>query len=83
MSSVLRLDEGTPDLLGASFDGAGVNFALFSTPAEKPELCLFGGVPERARLALLARTGDVWHSRLSGAQSGPHDCCRAYGPSTS
>jgi isoamylase len=42
----MRLWPGTPYPLGATWDGAGTNFALFSEVAERVELCLLGEVPE-------------------------------------
>ncbi len=63
----LRLSEGCPQPLGATFDGSGVNFALFSANADKVELCLFDhhGEREIARMALVGRTDDVWHGYLA------------------
>jgi glycogen operon protein len=71
-----RLLEGCPQPLGATFDGSGVNFALFSANADKVELCLFDDDGEReiARLALVGRTDDVWHGYLAGATP-----CQLYG----
>ncbi|MCB2115757.1 MAG: hypothetical protein KDE00_05500, partial [Rhodobacteraceae bacterium] len=48
--------------LGASFDGAGANFAVFSAHATRVEVCLFSddGRRELARLALPERDGDIW-----------------------
>ena len=80
MSSPLKLSDGSADRLGASFDGTGVNFALFSAHAEKVELCLFDAERERTRLPLVARTGDVWHGRLEGAQPGLRYGYRVSGP---
>ena len=50
----VRLEPGCPRPLGAHWDGAGVNFALFSAHAERVELCLFDqdAAHEVARLAL-------------------------------
>ncbi|HZG43041.1 MAG TPA: hypothetical protein VEY93_08775, partial [Longimicrobium sp.] len=54
---------GKPFPLGATWDGAGVNFALFSANAEKVELCLFDpkGRRETARVPLPEYTHEVWH----------------------
>ena len=41
MSTALRMSQGRPFPLGASYDGSGVNFALFSAHATRVELCLF------------------------------------------
>jgi isoamylase len=59
--------------LGASWDGRGVNFALFSQHAEAVELCLFDtpdSGTESQRLRLEQRTDFVWHAYLSGAGPG-------------
>ena len=64
---------GVPWPLGATWDGAGVNFAVFSQHATAVELCLFDGadaVRERIALALPARTGHVWHGYLPDARPG-------------
>jgi len=76
------LHAGRPWPLGASFDGRGVNIAVFSEHAEGIELCLFDahGHNEAARIALPARSGDIWHGRLDGAASGLVYGLRAHGP---
>ena len=63
----MRLSGGTPHPLGATWDGRGTNFALFSANAEKVELCLFDsqGRRELERIALPERTEEVWHGYLS------------------
>jgi glycogen operon protein len=68
--------------LGASFDGTGVNFAVFSAEAVKIELCLFSddGRREVARLPLLERDGDIWHGHVAGLTPGTRYGFRAYGP---
>ena len=61
-----RLLPGRPDPLGASWDGLGVNFALFSAHAERVELCLFdtAGRKELSRLDLPECTDEVFHGYL-------------------
>ena len=61
---------GTPYPLGATWDGQGVNFALFSAHAEKVELCLFdrSGNQEQARIELPEYTDEVWHGYLPEAR---------------
>ena len=52
-----QLTAGKPEPLGASFDGKGVNFTLFSAHAERVELCVFDGEGNEHRYDLPARTG--------------------------
>ena len=63
---------GRPYPLGASFDGHGVNFAVFSANAERIELCLFDstGRKELNKLALPECTDEVWHGYLPEAAPG-------------
>jgi glycogen operon protein len=64
--------EGLPHPLGATWDGLGVNFALFSTHATKVELCLFdeGGEREIERIDLPEYTDEIWHGYLPDARPG-------------
>ncbi|MCE6952822.1 glycogen debranching protein GlgX [Cereibacter sphaeroides] len=73
---------GRPWPLGASFDGEGVNFALFSAHAERVELCLFSadGRHEITRLALTERDGDIWHLKVNGLLPGQLYGYRVHGP---
>ena len=73
---------GQPWPMGATSDGKGVNFAVFSSGAQRMELCLFDarGQHETRRIDLLARTGDVWHGYLPGAAPGLVYGLRAHGP---
>ncbi|MEH7826988.1 glycogen debranching protein GlgX [Gemmobacter denitrificans] len=68
--------------MGASFDGEGVNFALFSAHAERVELCLFSpdGRKETARIPLRERDGDVWHIHVGGLTPGTLYGYRVHGP---
>ncbi len=68
--------------LGATWDGEGVNFALFSQHADKVELCLFddGGRRELQRIVLRERTDDVWHCYLPEARPGMAYGYRVHGP---
>ena len=65
-----RITEGKPFPLGATWDGLGVNFALFSAHATKVELCLFddAGETELERIELPEYTDEVWHGYLPFAQ---------------
>ena len=78
----VRLESGSPYPLGATFDGLGVNFAVFSAHAEKIELCLFdeAGRQEIARLELPEWTDEIWHGYLPDARPGLLYGFRAYGP---
>ena len=64
---------GAPYPLGATWDGRGTNFALFSANATKVELCLFDreGKRETERISLPERTDDVWHVYLAACLAGP------------
>jgi isoamylase len=69
--------------LGATFDGQGVNFALFSEHATKVELCLFdspGAVAESQRIDLHEKTNQVWHAYLPGLSTGQIYGYRVHGP---
>ena len=78
----MRLSGGTSSRLGASWDGRGTNFALFTAHAEKVELCLFDsqGRRELERIALPERTEDVWHGYLNDVSPGQLYGYRVYGP---
>jgi glycogen debranching enzyme len=78
----LQLEPGRAWPLGATFDGDGVNVAVFSAHASAVELCLFdnSGQHELSRTPLPARTGDVWHGYLRGASAGLVYGLRAHGP---
>ena len=66
--------------LGASYDGAGVNFALFSQVAQKVELCLFDEEDRETRVEMTEQNSYVWHNYLPGIQSGQRYGYRVYGP---
>ncbi len=72
---------GVPYPLGATFDGDGVNFALFSANAKKVELCLFSpnGAIETERYELTERDNDIWHIYVSGLKAGQVYGYRVYG----
>ncbi|MDQ8021381.1 MAG: glycogen debranching protein GlgX [Moraxellaceae bacterium] len=77
-----RVWRGTPYPLGATWDGLGVNFALFSQHAEKVELCLFNhdGRRELCRIEMIERTNFVWHCYLPGVRPGQLYGYRVHGP---
>jgi glycogen operon protein len=78
----VQLDRGVPYPLGATWDGLGINFAVFSAHAERIELCLFdpSGRREITRLDLPECTDEVWHGYLPNARAGLIYGYRAYGP---
>src|SRR5262249_54772938 len=61
---------GSPHPLGATWDGEGVNFALYSEHASGIELCLFDETGSETRFALSHRTAFVWHAYLPGIRPG-------------
>jgi isoamylase len=76
---------GTPYPLGATWDGAGTNFALFSEVAEQVELCLFdgddaNGDSRETRIAITEVDGLVWHCYLPGVEPGQRYGYRVHGP---
>src|SRR5207249_555396 len=81
-SASARLSAGSPHPLGATWDGRGTNFALFSANATKVELCLFDsqGRRERERIALPERSEDVWHGYLNDIGPGQLYGYRVHGP---
>jgi isoamylase len=71
---------GKPYPLGATYDGTGVNFAIFSEVAERIELCLIGERGKETRLTLPEVDGFVWHGFLPGVQPGQRYGYRVHGP---
>jgi glycogen operon protein len=79
----MQLKPGNPYPLGATWDGLGVNFALFSENATKVELCLFDSADaanESQRIELREKTDMVWHAYLDGLRPGQLYAYRVYGP---
>src|SRR6476661_3070865 len=79
----MRIWPGQPYPLGATWDGRGVNFALYAENAEKVELCLFDSPDakaEYARIQLPEYTDQVWHGYLPDAAPGTLYGYRVYGP---
>ncbi len=81
-SSPPTVTDGQPWPLGAHWDGAGVNVAVFSANAQAIDLCLFdaAGTHEIVRIRLPGHTGDIWHGRVDGAAPGLVYGLRAHGP---
>jgi isoamylase len=78
----LPLREGLPFPLGASWDGHGVNFAVFSANATKVEVCLFDARGEREthRIELPEYTDEIWHGYLPDIGAGQIYGFRVHGP---
>ncbi len=79
----MKLRPGRPYPLGATWDGLGVNFALFSEHATKVELCLFDSAEatrEAERLVLPEQTDQIWHGFLPGVLPGQLYGYRVHGP---
>ena len=79
----MRTRPGNPYPLGATWDGSGVNFALFSENATGMELCLFDGPDgneEVARVGMTEQIDQVWHVYLPEARPGQRYGYRVHGP---
>ncbi len=79
----MRVWPGKPYPLGATWDGEGVNFALFSENATAVELCLFEGpdsAKESHRIPVEERTDQIWHVYLPGLWPSQHYGYRVQGP---
>ncbi|HEY2258243.1 MAG TPA: glycogen debranching protein GlgX [Solirubrobacteraceae bacterium] len=71
---------GLPFPLGASWDGHGTNFSLFSEHAERVELCLFDDAGKETRIDIQQRRALNWHCYLLGVPPGQRYSFRVYGP---
>jgi isoamylase len=71
---------GQPYPLGATYDGAGTNFSLFSEVAAKVELCLFDEAGAETRVAMPEVTAYCWHCYLPGVGPGQRYGYRVHGP---
>ncbi len=73
---------GTPYPLGASYDGSGTNFSLFSSVADGIELCLLDGADRTSeqRIEATEVDGYIWHVYLPEVRSGQHYGWRVHGP---
>lgn len=76
----MQIRPGSMYPLGASYDGAGVNFALYSQVAQKVELCLFDEHDVETRIEMTERNSYVWHNYIPGLQPGQRYGYRVYGP---
>ena len=72
---------GNPEILGATPDEHGTNFAVYSAVAEKIELCLFDGAGNQEQILFLPeRTNGVWHGYVPGCAPGRAYGYRVHGP---
>jgi len=76
----MQLLPGSPHPLGATWDGHGVNFALYSENATGVELCLFDEQGEETRLPVPHHTAFVWHAYIAGIRPGQRYGYRVHGP---
>jgi len=78
----IGLEEGAPFPLGATWNGKGTNFSIFSANAESVEVCLFDhqGKEEVARIKLPEYTNQIFHGYLRGISPGTFYGYRVYGP---
>ncbi|MEO9238544.1 MAG: glycogen debranching protein GlgX, partial [Jatrophihabitantaceae bacterium] len=76
----MQIWPGTAYPLGATYDGSGTNFALFSEQAERVELCLFDADGAETRVDLPEVDGLVWHAFLPGIEPGQRYGYRVHGP---
>jgi len=75
-----RVWAGAPYPLGATWDGGGVNFALFSENASAVDLCLFDPSGEEHRIRMVEQTDLVWHCYLPDLRPGQRYGYRVWGP---
>ena len=71
---------GRPFPLGATWDGGGTNFSLFSEHAERVELCLFDDDDDETRIEVTQRRALNWHCYLPGVGPGQRYGYRVHGP---
>ena len=76
----MRIWPGQPAPLGATYDGVGTNFSVFSEAAERVELCLFDEHGAETRVDLPERTALCWHGYFPGIKPGQHYGYRVHGP---
>ncbi len=80
--ATMRIREGIPSPRGATWDGRGTNFSVFSEHATKVEVCLFDedGAEEVQRIELPEYTNQVWHGYIEGLRPGAGYGYRVHGP---
>jgi len=77
---LMEIWPGKPYPLGATFDGSGVNFAIFTEVATRVELCLIDDEGKQERIELAEVDGHVWHCFLPQVQPGQRYGYRVHGP---
>ena len=75
----MQIRPGSTYPLGSTYDGTGVNFALFSSVATKVELCLFDDYDKETRINITECNTFIWHIYLVGVQPGQRYGYRVYG----
>ena len=76
----MQIWPGSAYPLGATFDGSGTNFAVFSEAATSVELCLIDAAGAEERITMPEVDGFVWHCYLPGIQPGQRYGFRVHGP---
>src|SRR5690606_4081969 len=76
----MKTQQGNPHPLGATWDGKGVNFALFSAHAEAVELCLFDEAGNETRISVPHKTELIWHVYVPDVGVGQRYGYRVHGP---
>ncbi|MFP5299528.1 MAG: glycogen debranching enzyme, partial [Actinomycetota bacterium] len=76
----MELWPGKPSPLGATWDGQGTNFAVFSENGTAVELCLFDEHGNQAIVHLTEKTNHVWHGYVPGVGPGQRYGFRVHGP---
>jgi isoamylase len=76
----LRVWRGNPYPLGATWDGSGVNFAIFSENAEAVDLCIFDADGTEQRVRMTEQADLVWHCYLPDMRPGQRYGYRVHGP---
>jgi glycogen operon protein len=77
---MMKVWPGNPYPLGATYDGAGTNFSVFSQAARRVELCLFDQQGSETRVELPEVTGHCWHGYFPGISPGQRYGFRVHGP---
>lgn len=76
----MKVSQGSPQFLGARYDGMGTNFCLYSSIAERVELCLLDDSGAERRFDMPGHTGFHWHARMESVKPGTRYGFRVHGP---